>query len=129
MGRAARRHRDNGFNENGSADNPAIGGSWSLSPGTMLGGIVVGMAVLIFLGFLNWGLTRQIQGSLDNRLTHIETRLAQISTKVDQVGSRAPSGGNQSLDPNRVYTVKIDGAPVRGPQTAPVTIAEFSDFQ
>src|SRR5438552_12802152 len=117
MGRAARRHRDNGFNENGSADNPAIGGSWSLSPGTMLGGIVVGMAVLVFLGFLNWGLSRQIQGSLDDRLTHIESRLAQISTKVDQGGGRAPSGAIQGPDTNRIYTVKLDGAPVRGPRT------------
>ena|SRR5438034_5997230 len=126
MGRAARRHRENGFNENGS-EGPAIGGSWSLSPGTMLGGIVVGVAVLIFLGFLNWGLTRQIQGSLDDRLTHIESRLAQLST--NQAGSRAPAAAAQGPDPNRVYTVKVDGAPVRGPQIAPVTIAEFSDFQ
>jgi len=93
----------------------------------MLGGILVGMAVLIFLGFLNWGLTRQIQGSLDDRLTHIESRLAQLST--NQAGSRAPAAAAQGPDPSRVYTVKVDGAPVRGPQIAPVTIAEFSDFQ
>ena len=127
MGRAARRHRENGFNENGP-DGPPIGGSWSLSPGTMLGANVVGVVVLIVLGFLNWGLTRQIQGSLDDRLIHVETRLAQISTKMDQAGSRT-AAAVQGPDPSRVYTVKVDGAPVRGPQIAPVTIAEFSDFQ
>jgi hypothetical protein len=32
-------------------------------------------------------------------------------------------------DPDRVYAIKTDGAPVAGPLAAAVTIAEFSDFQ
>jgi len=104
-------------------------GSWSLSPGAMLGAIAVGMGAVLCLGFLNWQASRQIQASLGDRLTQIESRLAQISTKVDQVAARAPAPAQRGPDPSRVYTVRTDGAPVRGPSSAPITIAEFSDFQ
>jgi protein-disulfide isomerase len=47
---------------------------------------------------------------------------------VDQVASRAAAPA-RGPDPNRVYTLKTAGAPFKGPESAPVTIAEFSDFQ
>jgi len=95
----------------------------------MLGATVAGIAVLVFLAFMTWDQMRQLQANLDGRLPQIENRLAQLSTKVDQVASRGPAGGNQGPDPNRIYTVKTVGMPMRGPSSAPVTIAEFSDFQ
>jgi protein-disulfide isomerase len=107
----------------------APSGGWALSPGAMLGAIAVGMGAVLVLGFLNWQVSREIQASLGDRLTQIESRLAQISTKVDQVAARAPAPAQRGPDPSRVYTVRTDGAPVRGPSSAPVTIAEFSDFQ
>ena len=113
--------------ENLGREEPPLDRSWSLSPGTMLGASVLGVAVLIVLGFINWQATRQIQGSLDQRLGQIETRLSELSTRVDRVATRAPT--QTGPDPNRVYTVRTDGAPVRGAKGAPVTIAEFSDFQ
>jgi protein-disulfide isomerase len=33
------------------------------------------------------------------------------------------------LDPNKRYSVETKGSPAIGPETAPVTIVEFSDFQ
>ena len=95
----------------------------------MLGATVAGIAVLLFLAFTTWDQMRQLQNSVDGRLPQIENRLAQLSTKVDQVATRAPAAANQGPDPNRVYTIRTAGMPVRGPDSAPVTIAEFSDFQ
>ena len=67
---------------------------------------------------------------LTNRLDQIDTRLSQLSAKVDKVGEQAASARRGSgPDPNRVYAIKTDGAPVEGPLAAPITIAEFSDFQ
>ena len=37
-----------------------------------------------------------------------------------------PPGGP---DPNKIHTVAIASAQVKGPETAPITIVEFSDFQ
>src|SRR5437016_8480330 len=90
----------------------------------MLGATVAGVAVLVFLAFMTWDAMRQLQNSLDGRLPQIENRLAQVATKVDQVASRAPAAANQGPDPNRVYTIKTVGMPVRGPDSAPITIAE-----
>lgn len=118
MGKAARNHERVA---------PAIEGSWSLSPGTMLGTIVVGVVMLLVLTFLNWDLSRQIQARLDDRFAKIENQLAQLSTNSARAAAAAPA--QRGPDPNRVYTVKTDAAPVRGSSSAPITIAEFSDFQ
>jgi hypothetical protein len=97
-----------------------------LSPGTVRLATLTGVAVLIFMGYMDWDETRRLQRGLNERLNQIETRLTQLSAKVD-AGARPAA--QRGPDPNRVYTVKTDGAPYKGPKNAAVTIAEFSDFQ
>jgi hypothetical protein len=89
--------------------------------------IVVGLAALIVFGYLTLLEMRGIHGVLDTRLDQIDTRLAQLSTKIEQAGTRPVE--RSGPDPNRVYAIKTDGAPFKGPAAAPITIAEFSDFQ
>ena len=91
-------------------------------PGLMAGATLAGVAVLILLGYMNWQETREVQKSLDDRLGKVETRLAELA-------KARPAAARQGPDPDRVYTVKMDGAPMKGPAGAPVTIAELSDFQ
>ena len=102
-------------------------GSWPASSRWMGLAIVGGLAALIVFGYLTLLEMRGIHRVLDTRLDQIDTRLAQLSTKIEQAGTRPVE--RSGPDPNRVYAIKTDGAPFKGPAAAPITIAEFSDFQ
>jgi protein-disulfide isomerase len=91
---------------------------------------LAGLAVVVFFSIENWNATRALQTTLQDRIAKIDDRLNQVATKVDQVGNRAAAAAApRGPDPNKVYTVKTEGAPFQGPKAAPVVIAEFSDFQ
>jgi hypothetical protein len=87
--------------------------------------VIGGLAALIVLASLIWQQSRRIERILDTRLGQLDDRLDKVARGMGPAAA-APQRGP---DPNRVYTVKTDGAPARGPAAAPVTIAEFSDFQ
>ena len=83
---------------------------------------LAGVVALLMITFTNMRDIDRLDRGLGERLGKLEGQIAQVARPTNA----APQ---QGLDPNRVYTVKIADAPVRGPATAPVTIAEFSDFQ
>jgi hypothetical protein len=87
---------------------------------------VGGVAALVVLGSLTWSEIRQIRLGLDGRLGRIDSQLEKLASRLEPA---APAAARKGPDPNRVYTVRTAGAPTRGPAAAPVTIAEFSDFQ
>jgi hypothetical protein len=91
---------------------------------------LTGLAIVAFFSFENWNATRELQTSLQDRMGKMDDRLTQVSSKVDQIGKGAvAAAAPRGPDPNKVYPVKLDGAPFQGPKSAPVVIAEFSDFQ
>ncbi len=87
------------------------------------------LAVLLALSYVNERSARENASDLAARLDQIDSRLQKLSANVDRVAARSTTAAQRGPDPNRVYAVKIDSAPVEGPLTAAVTIAEFSDFQ
>lgn len=89
--------------------------------------VLAATGLLVVLNVTLWTQARSNQALLTQKLVGLESQLAQLSSKVDTVArGAAPQRGP---DPNKVYAVKMDGAPSRGAATAPVTIVEFSDFQ
>lgn len=52
-----------------------------------------------------------------------------VQTYIDQAGTNVVANQPQGLDPNQRYEVDTAGAPAWGPEDAPVTIIEFSDFE
>ena len=92
-----------------------------------LGKATLAAACLVLVANVSlWTQNKGNQASLTEKLTKIETQMGLLSNKIDNV---ARGSGQKGVDPNKVYTVKTEGSPFKGPSTAPVTIAEFSDFQ
>ena len=90
--------------------------------------MLVGLALVAVVGFTNYNATIKLQSTLSERLLNVENKVNVMSAKVD-LAARPAQQRPTGPDPNKVYPVKIDGAPYEGPKEAPVTIAEFSDFQ
>ena len=89
------------------------------------------LGVVVALTMLSLWNARQVnshQEGIESRLGRIETQLGQVSKKVEG-GLAKAAPPRRGPDPNRVYKIKTAGAPIKGPANAPITIAEFSDFQ
>ena len=87
--------------------------------------ILAGLVVLITVAALNLFETHRQRNEFTDRMTQV---LNAVNTRPVANPANSPTRP-EGPDPEKVYTVKMQGAPARGPQGAPIKIAEFSDFQ
>jgi protein-disulfide isomerase len=93
---------------------------------------IVGTAVVLGSGVLALSLNRVTQ-----QLERATARLGEIRAVVADAKealsglpvAAAPAARPRQADSSRRYQIDVAGAPALGPPTAPVTIAEFADFQ
>ncbi len=94
---------------------------------------IVGLAVIVGSLVLARSLN-QVTQQLDRTAGRLESIRVAVAEAKDALGNlqvaAAPAAApRRGPDPNKRYTVAIAGAPTAGPETAAVTIVEFSDFQ
>ncbi|RIK99317.1 MAG: hypothetical protein DCC71_20480 [Proteobacteria bacterium] len=95
---------------------------------SMSAAVVVAIAFLVGSWIIKSGLDQQSE-----QLTAVASALGELDDAVRQggMGGRPPqrAEGPPMPDPNKVHTVDVKDAPIRGDQNAQVTIVAFSDFQ
>ena len=74
-------------------------------------------------------LTAQVDRAT-GRLDEIEKAIADAKGALGNLRGAAPAAApRRGPDPNKRYEIDLAGVPIKGPETAKVTIVEFSDFQ
>jgi hypothetical protein len=86
--------------------------------------LAAAVATLV-ISFSNMREIDRFDRSIGDRIGKLEDQVAQVGSRPAAAPAAAPGA-----DPNRVYTVRVSNdMPMKGPANAPITIAEFSDFQ
>ena len=110
-----------------SAQQPSRSGVDTLGV-TTLGAV----AVVLLVSILSLREVQRMRDDFDGKMDGLEDRIARVadrSASTPVVTAQATPPPRRGPDPNRVYRIKTAGSPTKGPASAAVTIAEFSDFQ
>ena len=98
-----------------------------LSTPSVLAALIVGGSILA----AGWMVTSSLDRTA-TQLSDIKTSLSDTKTALESVAKARPAAvapPRRGPDPNKRYTVKRNGSPAKGADTAKVKIVEYSDFQ
>ena len=93
---------------------------------------LVAVVIVLVVSALSLRAVDRIENDFERKLERVEDRIAKLSDKISGQPAAAAQPApppRSGPDPNRAYPIKTSGRPAKGPTSAPVTIAEFSDFQ
>ena len=90
---------------------------------------LAGLVGALLVSFASWQKIGFVERQLEDRIGRLEGRVAEAVERAPDAPSQPAQPARRGPDPNRVYEISTANRPVRGSAEAPVTIAEFSDFQ
>jgi len=83
----------------------------------------------LLLASASWQKIGFIESSLEDRLGRLESQVARVVESTATAAAQPRQPPRRGPDPDRVYEIQTAEAPVKGLASAPITIAEFSDYQ
>ena len=86
------------------------------------------VAIVLFLSVLTLRAVTRVRTDLEDKLARVEDRIDKIAG-APAPAAQPPTPPRRGPDPEKAYPIKTAGRPAKGPASAPITIAEFSDFQ
>ena len=92
----------------------------------------IGLTFITALSVAAFGACAKDDSSIGGKLDDISKRLETIEKKLDSAPARGAARPQRPQparpDPNKVYSVPIEGAPFRGAEHAKITIVEAFEF-
>ena len=73
--------------------------------------------------------SKQDMDELRSQQRQILAKLGEIEKKLEAAPAARPPRGRTGPDPEKVHEVPVGKSPIKGPEAAPVTVVEFSDYQ
>lgn len=103
-------------------------------PDTLGLATLAGVVAVLMISFSTLRALDNLEERIEDKLDQVEDRLAQagrtqIQAQATPAAADTPPPRRSGPDPERTYPIKVAGAPSKGAANAPITIAEFSDFQ
>ena len=97
----------------------------------LIAAAMVGAAVIagcLILAQSIGGVTRELERTA-GQIEAVSTAVGSANEVLANLNTGPAPAARRGPDPNRRYTVNTKGSPAIGPETAAVTLIEFSDFQ
>lgn len=90
--------------------------------------VILSIGIATFLAGWLFASSLEDDKEVESNLKNIDKKLDLISEKI-ATNTNAPRAKDPNTQPQIPKNISIEGQPIKGEQSAPITIIEFSDFQ